>query len=63
MTNTDNSYSSVDLGDCENKLKWQEGLTDSEEFLMVKVDIENLTTNAVYVQYEIFNQRTIQKYL
>ena len=61
LTNTDNSYSSVDLGDCENKLREQEGLSESEEFLMVKVDIKNSTTKAVFVQYEIFNPRNNSK--
>ena len=60
-TNTDNSYSSVDLGDCEDKLRQQEGLSESEDFLMVKVDLKNSTTNAVFVQYEIFNPRDNSK--
>ena len=61
MTNADNSFSSIDLGDCENKLRQQEGLSESEEFLMVKLDIKNSTTNAVFVQYEIFNPRDNSK--
>ena len=61
LTDTNNTYSSVDLGDCEDKLRQQEGLSDSEEFLIVKVDIKNSTTNAVYVQYEIFNPRNYSK--
>ena len=61
MTNTDNTYSSIDLGDCEDKIRQQEGLSESEEFLIVKVDIKNSTTNAVYVQYEIYNPNTNSK--
>ena len=61
MANTDNAYSSIDLGDCENKIRQQEGLSDSEEFLIVKVDIKNSTTNDVYVQYEIYNPNTNAK--
>ena len=55
MSNSDNSYSSIDLGDCEDKLRQQEGLSESDEFLIVKVDIKNSTTKAVFVQYEIYN--------
>ena len=55
MTNTDNTYSSIDLGDCEDKLRQKEGLKESEDFLIVKVDIKNSTTKAVFVQYEIYH--------
>ena len=58
MSNSDNSYSSIDLGDCEDKLRQQEGLSESDEFLIVKVDIKNSTTKAVFVQYEIYNPNT-----
>ena len=61
MSNTDNSYSSIDLGDCEDKLRQQEGLSESDEFLIVKVDIKNSTTKAVFVQYEIYKPNTNQK--
>ena len=58
MTNTDNTYSSIDLGDCEDKLRQKEGLKESEDFLIVKVDIKNSTTKAVFVQYEIYHPNT-----
>jgi surface protein len=61
MSNTDNSYSSIDLGDCEDKLRQQEHLSESDEFLIVKVDIKNSTTKAVFVQYEIYNPNTNAK--
>ena len=53
--------SSVNLGECEPKLKQQESLTESEQFLMIKLDLINTTVNAKYVQYDIFNPRTYSK--
>ena len=53
--------SSVNLGECEAKLKQQEGLTDTDQFLMIKLDLINTTINATYVQYDIFNPYTYHK--
>ena len=53
--------SSVNLGECEPKLKQQEGLTEAEQFIMIKLDLINKTVNAKYVQYDIFNPRTYNK--
>ena len=61
LNNRSNLVSSIDLGDCEQKLREQEGLNESEQFLMVKLDIRNLTLNATYVQYEIFNPHNYSK--
>ena len=61
LTNTSDMVSSIDLGECEDKLREQEGLNETEEFLMIKVDIKNKTTNAIFVQYEIFNPRNYSK--
>jgi len=61
LTNTSNKVSSIDLGECEDKLREQEGLNETEEFLMIKLDIKNKTTNATLVQYEIFNPRNFSK--
>jgi surface protein len=61
LTNTSNMVSSIDLGECEDKLREQEGLNETEEFLMIKLDIKNKTTNATLVQYEIFNPRNFSK--
>ena len=55
--------SSVDLGDCEEKLRKQEGLNDTEQFMMLKLDIKNSDRNGVYVQYEIFNPHNFEKVL
>jgi surface protein len=61
LTNTTEMVSSIDLGECEDKLREQEGLNETEEFLMIKVDIKNKSTNAIFVQYEIFNPRNFSK--
>ena len=61
LNNTSNEISSVDLGECEKKLRIQEGLNETEEFLMVKLDIKNSSLNATYVQYEIFNPHNFTK--
>ena len=59
-TNDLEYVSAIDLGDCESKLKKQEGLDDDEEFLMVKLDIKKMDISATYVQYEIYNPHTLQ---
>ena len=61
LINSSDLGSSIDLGECEDKLREQEGLNENEELLMVKLDIKNTTTNAVFVQYEIFNPRNYSK--
>ena len=61
LNNKTEEVSSVDLGECEEKLRKQEGLNDTEQFLMLKLDIKNTTTNAVFVQYEVFNPHDYSK--
>ena len=62
LNNKTELVSSVDLGECEQKLREQEGLNDTEEFLMLKLDIKNTSKNGgVYVQYEIFNPHNFSK--
>ena len=61
LTNISEMVSSIDLGECEDKLKEQEGLNETENLLMIKLDIKNKTTNAIIVQYEIFNPRNYSK--
>ena len=41
LNNKSAIVSSVDLGECEDKLRVQEGLNDTEQFLIVKLDIIN----------------------
>ena len=61
LTNTSEMVSSIGLGECEDKLKEQEGLNETEELLMIKLDVKNKSTNAIFVQYEIFNPRNFSK--
>ena len=58
--NTKN-ISSIDLGDCEYKLREQEGLNDSESFNIIKFDLKNPDKNAIFVQYEIYNPHNNHK--
>ena len=59
LTNT--MLSVVNLGECEEKLRQQEGLIDDDQFLMIKLDLINTTINATYVSYDIFKPRTYEK--
>ena len=61
LDNQSETVSSVDLGECEDKLRVQEGLNETEQFLIVKIDTFNSTINATNVQYEIFNPRNYSK--
>ena len=61
LKNKTNKVSSIDLGECENKLREQEGLNETEQFIMIKLDVMNLAYKAVHVQYEIFNPRNFSK--
>ena len=63
LTNTSNEVSSVDLGECEDKLREQEGLNETEDFLMIKLDIKNKTTNATFVHMKYLIPLIIVKYL
>ena len=58
LKNDVQNLSSIDLGDCEKKLREQEGLDDEEQFLMIKMDAKNNEISATYVQYEIYNPIT-----
>ena len=63
LTNTSNKVSSIDLDECEDKLREQEGLNETEEFLMIKLDIKNKTTNATFVHMKYLIPLIIVKYL
>ena len=49
------NVSSVDLGNCEKKLKDKEGLSEEDILTIIKIDIKNKTYLSTYVQYEIYN--------
>ena len=53
--------SSIDLGECEEKLRQQEDLGDFEDFLIIILDIKNSSLNATYVQYEIYSPINFRK--
>ena len=61
LNNNDQDISSVDLGECETLLREQEGLEETEQFNIIKIDTKSTTVSAVYVQYELYNPRTNQK--
>ena len=61
LNNSSKIASSIDLGECETLLRNQEGLNETEQFLMIKLDIKNSSMNGTFVQYEIFHPRDYKK--
>ena len=60
--NNDNpNISSIDLGECEQLLKDQEGLSENDNLIILKVDIKSEDLTSTYVQYEIYNPKTLKK--
>ena len=60
--NSDNpNVSSVDLGECEELLKQQGELSDTDKLLIIKTDIKSDDLTSTYVQYEIYNPKTLEK--
>ena len=58
---SNNSYiSSIDLGECEQRLKEQEKLSDEDDLIVFKIDLKNEDLSSTYVQYEIYNPKTLQ---
>ena len=54
--NSDNSnISSIDLGDCEGKLRSAYNLTDDEDLIIYKVDIKSEDLSNTYVIYEVYD--------
>ena len=54
--NSDNSnISSIDLGDCENKLRLAYNLSDDEDLIIYKVDIKSEDLSNTYVIYEVYD--------
>ena len=53
------NISSIDLGECEERLKKQEGLTEKNHLIVLKTDIKNEDLSSTYVQYEIYNPVTL----
>ena len=53
--NSDPKVSSIDLGDCEKRIKDKANLTDADSLIIVKTDIKNTETSSIYVQYEVYH--------
>ena len=51
----DNETSSIDLGDCESKLRTIYEIPDDMQLIVYKVDIKNSDASSTYVQYEVYN--------
>ena len=59
--NNDNpNISSIDLGECEQRLKEQEGLSNEDNLIVLKTDIKSSELSSTYVQYEIYNPKTLK---
>ena len=54
------NVSSIDLGKCEQRLKTQEGLLDEDNLIVFKTDIKSRDLSSTYVQYEIYNPKTLE---
>ena len=54
------NVSSIDLGECEQRLKTQEGLLDEDNLIVFKADIKSKDLSSTYVQYEIYNPKTLK---
>ena len=59
--NNNPNVSTIDLGDCEDRLKKKEGLNESDNLIIFKIDIKNKDLSSTYVQYEIYNPKTLKK--
>ena len=51
----DDEVSSIDLGDCEEKLRLENNITEDKQLIVYKVDIKNSDKSSTYVQYEVYN--------
>ena len=52
--------SSIDLGECEQRLMEQEGLFNEKYLIIFKIDIKSPDLSSTYVQYEIYNLVTLE---
>ena len=51
------NVSSIDLGECESVIKEKEGLTDSDQLIVIKTDIKDEEAKSTYVQYELYHPK------
>ena len=60
--NNDNpNISTIDLGICEERLKTKYNLSDEDSLIIIKSDVKNDDSSAIYVQYEIYHPYNLQK--
>ena len=59
--NNNLNISSIDLGECEHRLKVKEGLSENHHLIVLKLDIKNEDLSSIYVQYEVYNPVNFQK--
>ena len=57
--NENPNISSIELGECEDILKNNSGLSENEDLIIYKVDIKNKDLSQTYVQYEIYDPKTL----
>ena len=55
------NISSIDLGECENKIKEKYNILETEPLIILKVDSKNEDLTITYVQYEIYNPKTFEQ--
>ena len=58
--NNNPNVSSIDLGECEQLIKNQEGLSENDNLIVLKTDIKNEDLSLTYVQYEIYNPISLE---
>ena len=53
--------SSIDLGECENKLKKSKNIPSSQQLIILKTDIKITELSTTYVLYEVYHPLTLEK--
>ena len=61
LLNNSNNYSSVDLGICENVLRDKYNISKEYSLIIAKLDLINLNTSSIFVQYEVYNPITLRQ--
>ena len=56
----DPDISNVDLGKCEMLLKKKNNISEKESLIIFKIDMKQVEQYSTYVQYEIYNPKTLK---
>ena len=56
-----NNISTIDLGECENKLKKEYNISENVPLLIYKIDIKRNDTISTEVEYEVYDSITLKK--